>query len=68
MRGRPAKLFWCTVSGGGSSWTADSSGPEGQETGPIYQQTVFTLDCDTLDGSTVHETATVGVVPVFQEI
>ena len=56
------------MSGGGSSWTADTSGPEGQETDPIYQQTIFTLTCTALNGSLFHETATANVVPVFQAI
>jgi hypothetical protein len=39
----------------------------GQASGPIYEQTIYTLACTGQDGSSVHETATAGVVPVFQE-
>jgi hypothetical protein len=31
------------------------------------EQTIFTLTCTGLDGSNIHETATAGVVPVFEE-
>ena len=58
----------CTVTSPNDSWTGETSGPSGQTSNPIYQQTVFTLSCTGLDGSTIHETATAGVVPVFQEI
>ena len=44
------------------------SGPSGKTSNPIYQQTVFTLSCTGLDGSNIRETATAGVVPVFQEV
>jgi hypothetical protein len=57
----------CTVTSASDSWTADTSGPSGQTSSPINQQTVFT-PCTGLDGSSIHETATAGVVPVFQEI
>jgi hypothetical protein len=69
------KVFWnvdnvskCTVTSPNDSWTMEASGPSGQISGPIYEQTVFTLSCTGLDGTTIHETATVGVVPMFQEI
>jgi hypothetical protein len=58
----------CAVTSHDDSWTGKTSGPSGQTSNPIYQQTVFTLSCTGLDGSTIHETATAGVVPVFQEI
>ena len=74
-KGGATKVFWnvdnaesCTVTSANDSWTADSSGSSGQTSNPIYQQTVFTLSCTGLDGSSIDETATVGVVPVFQEI
>jgi len=80
-KGGPTKVFWnvdnvtnCTVSSHDDSWsgppsgsTIFTSGPNGQTSKPINQQTVFTLACTGLDGTTVRETATVGVVPVFQE-
>ena len=74
-KGAGTKVFWnvdnvesCTVTSPNDSFTGKTSGPNGQQTAGIYQQTVFTLQCTGLDGTDVHETATVGVVPVFQEI
>ena len=74
-KGGATKVFWnvdnvtdCTVTSPNDSWTGETSGPSGQTSNPINQQTVFTLSCTGLDGSNIHETATAGVVPVFQEI
>jgi hypothetical protein len=74
-KGAPTKVFWnvgnvteCTVTSSTDSWTGETSGPSGRTSSPIYQQTTFTLSCTGLDGSTIRETATAGVVPVFQEI
>ncbi|MBI2030307.1 hypothetical protein HYT05_01650 [Candidatus Kaiserbacteria bacterium] len=58
----------CTVSGtNGDSWT----GLTGTKvSGPINAQTIFTLHCTALPGSgafDVTRTATVNIVPVFQE-
>ena len=68
-------MFWnvdnvtdCTVTSPNDLWSGGTSGPSGQTSSPINQQTVFTLSCTGLDGTTIHETATAGVVPVFQEI
>ena len=73
-RGGAANIFWnvdnvtdCTVTSPINSFTGKTSGPFGQRSKPIFQQTVFTLSCAGLDGSTIHETATAGVAPVFQE-
>jgi hypothetical protein len=76
--GLPTTLFWnvadvasCTVSGtDNENWTGLSSGPDGQATAPILEQTVFTLTCEALPGvtpSSLSETATVDVLPVFEE-
>ena len=74
-KGASTKLFWnvdnaesCTVTSPHDSFTGATSGSSGQTSSPINQQTTFTLDCTGLDGTTIHETATAGVVPVFQEI
>jgi hypothetical protein len=74
-KGGATKVFWnvdnvtdCTVNSSTDSWAGETSGPSGQTSSPINQQTVFTLSCTGLDGSNIHETATVGVVPVFQEV
>lgn len=55
----------CSVTGeNGDSW----SGASGSHTsGAINQQTTYTLSCAGLDGSAVHETAIVGVLPSYQE-
>jgi hypothetical protein len=69
------QVFWnvdnvseCTVTSHYDSWTADSSGPSGQTSNPIYNRTAFVLSCTGLDGSSIRETSTVGVAPTFQEI
>ena len=74
-KGGTTKVFWtvgnvteCTVTSSTDSWSGETSGPSGQTSHPINQQTIFTLACTGIDGSTIHETATAGVVPVFQEI
>ena len=74
-QGTPTTLYWnvdnvesCTVTGNnGDSFSGASSGAGGQETAEIEQQTVFTLSCDGLDGTTVTETQTVNILPVFNE-
>jgi hypothetical protein len=74
-KGGTTKVFWnvgnateCTVTSATDSWSGETSGPSGQTSSPIYEQTIFTLSCTGLDGSTIRETATAGVAPVFQEI
>ena len=74
-KGASTKLFWnvdnvesCTVTSPHDLFTGATSGPSGQQSAPVNQRTVFTLSCTGLDGTTIHETATAGVVPVFQEI
>jgi hypothetical protein len=75
-KGGTTKVFWnvgnvteCTVTSSTDSWTGETSGPSGQTSNPIYQQTIFTLSCTRLDGSPMNpETATANIVPVFQEI
>lgn len=71
--GKTATVTWnvssvsvCTVKGDATkdSWSATT----GSKTmAAINQQTTYTLNCAGLDGSTVHETATVNILPVFQE-
>lgn len=61
-----ANVASCTVTGDAAkdSWT----GITGSRTSsPINQQTTYTLSCAGLDSSSVHETATVNILPVFQE-
>ena len=75
-RGGSTNIFWnlqnvssCTVTGtNGDTWTADTSGPSGQASSPVYDTVVYTLECTGLDSSPIRETANAGVVPVFKEI
>ena len=55
----------CTVTGtNGDRWETRT----GNETsGPITQQTIYTLSCEGVDGSTLTQQVTVNIVPVFQE-
>ncbi|MCR4326004.1 MAG: hypothetical protein NUV59_04390 [Patescibacteria group bacterium] len=71
--GLPATLTWnvdnvsdCTVSGdNGDGWSGTSGS---HSSSPILQQTIYTLSCDALDGSSVDEGVVVNVLPIFQEI
>ncbi|MDB5238363.1 MAG: hypothetical protein JWM46_633 [Candidatus Kaiserbacteria bacterium] len=73
--GATARIYWnisnvssCTTTGSnGDSWTGASSGSAGKATAAITQQTTFTLRCTGLDASHINESATVNVIPVFQE-
>ena len=67
-KGASTKVFWnvdnvtdCAVTTPDNSWTGKTSGPSGQTSAPIYQQTTFTLACTGLDGSSIYETATAGL-------
>lgn len=56
----------CRVSGtNGDSWTGITGDTQ---SGPIQNQTVFTIVCTGLDGSTIQKQATVNIIPVFQEV
>ncbi|MCR4325817.1 MAG: hypothetical protein NUV59_03345, partial [Patescibacteria group bacterium] len=71
--GLPTTITWnvdnvsdCTVSGdNGDGWSGTSGS---HSSSPILQQTIFTLHCDPLDGSTLNESVVVNVLPIFQEI
>lgn len=76
--GLTTKVYWnisnvvdssCSVTGtNGDSWTGLAfSGTSGKTTGAITSQTIYTLTCTGLDDSTFTETATVNIIPVFQE-
>jgi hypothetical protein len=63
-----ANVDSCTVTGSnGDSWAGDSSGASGQTSSPILQQTLYTLSCDASDGSSILETVTVLLIPIFNE-
>jgi len=74
-KGEAAQVIWstantssCTVSANnptGDSWTglADT-----KTSSPIVQRTTYTLSCIGLDGSTLTKSATVSILPVFQEL
>ena len=55
----------CTVTGtNGDRWTTMT----GNETsGPITQQTIYTLSCEGVDGSTLTQRVIVNIIPIFQE-
>jgi hypothetical protein len=75
-KGLSTTVYWnvanvesCTVTGSnGDSWT----GASGQETSaPLLSQTIYTLHCTALPTASppaVDETATVNLVPIFQEL
>lgn len=76
--GDTTRVYWsvrnaagCAITGtNGDSWAISSSGTSGQESGPITQQTVFTLTCSGLSGASpasVTQSVTVNIVPVFNE-
>lgn len=76
--GDKVTLFWnvsnvdansCDVHGSdGEDWPGlASSGASGKTSSSITQQTIFTLSCTGLDGSSVNETRVVNVVPIFHE-
>lgn len=62
----------CTVTGtNGDSWTGLSAGTAGQTSSPIVAQTTYTLSCaayPTITPPTVTETATVNLIPIFEEL
>lgn len=74
-RGATAKLYWnltnvtdCSVTGtNGQSWTGASSTAAGRTTAPIQGRVDFTLTCTALDSSPYTESATVSMLPVFEE-
>ncbi len=77
--GGTVRVYWnvanvdsCTVTGSnGDVWTASSSGSSGKLSGTIAQRTVYTLSCTALSGYTpasFSESATVNILPVFQEL
>ena len=49
------------------TWTGSTSGNAGKTSGPINQQTVYTLVCIALDSSTYQESMTVNLVPAYRE-
>jgi len=74
-RGATTKVYWnvenvesCTVEGtNGQSWTGASSASGGEVTGAINQRTTFTLSCTGGGETSITESASVNIVPVFQE-
>ncbi len=76
--GDTTKVYWnisnvvdssCSISGGnGDHWSGSAfSGSSGKTTKTITSQTIYTLTCTGVDNSTITETATVNIIPVFQE-
>lgn len=63
----------CSVTGtNGDSWTGQAtSGVDGVASSPILQQTTYTLTCLSLPEATptsISETVSVNIIPVFQEL
>ena len=81
QQGGTTRLFWrvlnassCTVTENNptisDSWTDSDSGTAGKLSSAIGSQTVYTLHCTGLPEATpvsISETATVDIVPIFQE-
>ena len=76
--GETTRVYWnvknaksCTISGdNGDSWSGSFSGTAGKTTSRIVARTAYTLYCQALPGATpssVQESATVDIVPVFEE-
>lgn len=76
--GDATRVYWyvdnaasCVVTGtNGDRWEMSHSGANGQITGPIVQQVVYTLTCYGHDGTTpsvITENAVVNIVPGFVE-
>jgi hypothetical protein len=58
----------CTVSAqNGDAWSALQSAIGRNISKPITGETTYTLSCVTLDGSTLRKSATVRIIPTFQE-
>lgn len=74
-QGESTQLYWntvdtevCSVIGtNGFSSSATSSGQNGQVSGAINEQTIFTLDCTGFDGEPISDQAIVNIIPVVQE-
>jgi hypothetical protein len=74
--GNTAMIYWnvsdvqgCTVQGNGDTWSPDMSGAH--ESTPITTQTTYTLHCTALptaSPSSIDESVTINVIPVFQEL
>lgn len=59
---------WTVAGNAGNAWTS-TSGSAGKLTQPIADQTTYTLTCTGVDGrETVPESATVNIIPIFEEV
>ncbi|MEK7132670.1 MAG: hypothetical protein AAB830_01330, partial [Patescibacteria group bacterium] len=76
--GDPTWVYWnldrvssCAVTGTNEdSWNGSSSGSAGKTSNPIIGQTTYTLSCAALPGaspSSITESQTVNIIPIFQE-
>jgi hypothetical protein len=74
--GNTTKVNWsatnvtsCTVSGeNGDAWSGLLSALGGNISKPITGETTYTLSCLALDGATITKSATVRIIPTFQEL
>jgi hypothetical protein len=74
--GNTTKVNWsstnvksCTVSGqNGDTWSGLLSALGGETSKAITGETTYTLSCLALDGATITKSATVRILPTFQEL
>ncbi|MEK7133050.1 MAG: hypothetical protein AAB830_03300 [Patescibacteria group bacterium] len=74
-RGDTTQIFWtsdrvksCQVVGSnGDSWDLPKSGPNGQTSSPIVEQTVYTFTCKRALSKDLVKQVTVDIIPIFQE-
>jgi len=74
--GNTTKVHWstqcvvsCSVSGSnGDAWSGLTSPLGGETSRPITAETTYTLSCRALDGATLTKSATVRIIPTFQEL
>jgi hypothetical protein len=73
--GATTKVNWsasgvrsCTVSApNGDAWTGPTSAVGGETSKPITGETKYTLSCEDRTGATLTKTATVNIIPTWQE-
>ncbi len=57
-----------TAANGKGIWVGAFSSPTGAQTSPIRMQTTYTLACQDANGATLTKSATVNLVPLFNEL
>ena len=71
--GNTTQVYWdiksansCSVVGGGSSWSGVASSANGETSEPVTERTIYSLLC-TGPGGVLDKTATVNILPIFEE-